>query len=229
MKRLFGVGAKKAPPPSLSDTTGNIDKRVDGLNEKIRKLDAELLRYKKQMAKMRPGAAKNGVKQRALRVLRQKKMYEQQMDQLMQQSFNIEQTAFAIETAQDTVQTVTAMKEANKQLKKQFNSKALDIDAIEDLQDDMEDLFEQNQDIQEAMARSYGVAEDFDEEDLDAELDALGELDDFDFEMESNATPSYLSDVSIPTTTPGAVPAAGETEEVDEFGLPLVPAQTMGA
>ena len=58
---------------------------------KIRKLDAELIKYKDQMAKMREGGAKNAVKQKALRILKQKKMYEAQRDQLMNQSFNMEQ------------------------------------------------------------------------------------------------------------------------------------------
>lgn len=36
------------------------------------------------------------------------------------------------------------------------------------MQDDMEDLLEQNEEIQEAMSRTYGIDEDIDECDLDA-------------------------------------------------------------
>lgn len=43
------------------------------------------------MKTLREGAGKNAIKQKALRVLKQKKMYEGQRDQLMQQSFNMEQ------------------------------------------------------------------------------------------------------------------------------------------
>lgn len=229
MRRLFGVGKPQEQGPSLTDVTGNLDKRSDALSAKIRKLDAELLRYKKQMVKMRNGPAKDGVKRRALRVLKQKKMYEAQQAKLMDTSFNIETQSFALENAKTNIETVNAMKEANKQLSKQFKSPALDIDAIEDMQDDMADLLEQNEEIQDALSRSYGVGEDFDEADLDAELDALGELDEFEFEDESSSVPSYLADVSIPTTDPGApVAATGNQESVDEFGLPLVP-QSMGA
>merc|ERR1712107_429237 len=93
----------------------------------------------------------------------------------------------------------------------------------------MADLLEQNEEIQDALSRSYGVGEDFDEADLDAELDALGDLDEFEFEDEPSSVPSYLADVSIPTTDPGApVAATCNQESVDEFGLPLVP-QSMGA
>ena len=44
-----------------------------------------------QMSKMREGPAKNSVKQKALRVLKQKKQYESQSDNLRNQSFNMEQ------------------------------------------------------------------------------------------------------------------------------------------
>ena len=43
------------------------------------------------MSKMREGPAKNAVKQKALRVLKQKKQYEGQSDNLRNQSFNMEQ------------------------------------------------------------------------------------------------------------------------------------------
>lgn len=52
-----------------------VDSRADGIEKKIAKLDVELRKYKDQMAKMREGPAKNSVKQKALRVLKQKKMY----------------------------------------------------------------------------------------------------------------------------------------------------------
>ena len=43
------------------------------------------------MSKMREGPGKNAVKQKAMRVLKQKKQYEAQSDNLRQQSFNMEQ------------------------------------------------------------------------------------------------------------------------------------------
>ena len=51
-----------------------MDERGDNIDKKIAKLDVELKKYKDQMAKMREGPAKNAVKQKALRVLKQKKM-----------------------------------------------------------------------------------------------------------------------------------------------------------
>ena len=81
---------------------------------------------------MREGPAKNAVKQKALRVLKQKKMYENQSDNLKQQSFNMEQANYATQTLKDTKTTVDAMKLGVKQMKKEF--KKVNIDEIEDIQ-----------------------------------------------------------------------------------------------
>ena len=58
---------------------------------------------------------------------------------------------------------------------------------------DMEDLLEQANEIQESMSRTYGVPEDVDEMDLEAELAALG--DDVAAEAEGEM-PSYLRESS---------------------------------
>lgn len=52
-----------------------VDGRAEGIEKKIAKLDAELRKYKDQIVKMREGPAKNAVKQKAMRVLKQKKMW----------------------------------------------------------------------------------------------------------------------------------------------------------
>ena len=45
-----------------------------------------------------------------LQVLKQKRMYESQREQLYNQQFNVDQTAFTMESAKDSIQTVQAMK-----------------------------------------------------------------------------------------------------------------------
>lgn len=51
-----------------------INKRGDTVDEKLKKLDAELGRYKEQIKKTRPGPAQEAIKARAMRVLKQKRM-----------------------------------------------------------------------------------------------------------------------------------------------------------
>lgn len=78
---------------------------------------------------MREGPGKNAVKAKALRILKQKKMYENQLENLRGQSFNMEQANFAHQTLKDTHTTVIAMKDGMKQMQKEF--KKINIDEIE--------------------------------------------------------------------------------------------------
>lgn len=217
MNRLFGTAKPKAPAPGLTDVIASTDSRAESVEKKISKLDVELRKYSEQLKKMKDGPAKNMVKQRALRILKQKKTYEGQLGNLQQQSFNMEQTNFSLQTLKDTKTTVDAMKSGAKEMKKEF--KKINISQIEDLQDDMEDLLEDANEIQDVLGREYGTP-DVDEADLDAELDALGDMD-----LEGSFLDEATSAPGVPSMEPGAKrPAAAGSIAVDEFGLPEVPA-----
>lgn len=196
MNRLFGRSKPKEPGPSITDCISGVDSRASNIEEKINKLEAELRKYKEQMAKMREGPAKNSVKQKALRVLKQKKQYEQQVEGLRNQSFNMEQANYAAQSLKDTHATVAAMRDGVGQMKKEF--KKVNIEEIEDLQDDMADMLEQSDEVQEALGRTYGVP-DIDEDELNAELDALGD------EIAIDDDTSYLDDVVKAPSAPDRV------------------------
>src|SRR5262245_30704290 len=101
-------------------TTGKqTDERIAALDEKIRKFDRELSQYRDRMNKMREGPGKNALKQRALKVLQQRKMYEGQRDQLQSSSWSMEQAAMTTENLRNVMTTVDAMKSANKEMKRQ--------------------------------------------------------------------------------------------------------------
>ena len=83
----------------------------------------------------------------------------------------------------------------------------------------MEDMLEQANEIQESLGRSYGLGDDIDDADLEAELDMLGEGE---FDMEDA---SYLDDATSAPAAPTAIPSDGAVADtskvaVDEFGLP---------
>ncbi|XP_028790566.1 vacuolar protein sorting-associated protein 60.1-like isoform X2 [Neltuma alba] len=107
MKRVFGAKKDKEPcsSSSLQDVADRIIKRGDILDEKIKKLDAELSRYKEQIKKTRPGPAQEVVKARAARALKQKRIYEGQRDMLYSRTFNLDQVTFAAEGVKDAQQT----------------------------------------------------------------------------------------------------------------------------
>lgn len=110
-----------------------VDQRADAVAKKIAALENELRKYREQMSKMREGPGKNAVKAKAMRLLKQKKMYEQQLDNLRGQSFNMEQANFAAQALKDTHTTVVAMRDGMKQMKKEF--KKINIDDIDVMSD----------------------------------------------------------------------------------------------
>lgn len=116
-------------------------------------------------------------------MLQQKKLYEGQLTQLQQQTFNMESAALTTDNLRNTMATVDAMKLANKELRKQYGK--IDIDKIEvclvfsctingsmnfsqNMHYDMEELIEQANEIQESLGRSYAVPDEIDEADLEA-------------------------------------------------------------
>ncbi|KAK8552712.1 hypothetical protein V6N13_121098 [Hibiscus sabdariffa] len=229
MKRVFGVKKDKEPPPSIQDASDRIGKRGDTVDEKLKKLDAELSRYKEQIKKTRPGPAQEALKARAMRVLKQKRMYEGQRDMLYNQTFNLDQVAFASEGLKDAQQTMSALKSANKELKGMM--KTVKIQDIDNLQDEMMDMMDMSNEIQETLGRSYNVPDDIDEDELMGELDAL----EADMGTEADGVPSYLqpdkeepdldAELNLPSAPSGNAAAAGRAnaQGEDEFGLPTVP------
>ncbi|TVY40147.1 Charged multivesicular body protein [Lachnellula subtilissima] len=171
MNRLFGAKSS-TPKPNLGSAIKNVDERVESIDVKLAAINAELQGYQTKLSKMRDGPGKTAIKQKALKVLQRRKMYEGQRDQLQQQSWNMEQAGMMQDNLKNVMTTVDAMKTTNKSLKQQYGK--INIDKIERMQDEMADLMEVGNDIQESISRSYDIPEDVDEAELDAELEALG-------------------------------------------------------
>eukprot|EP00887_Chlorella_sp_A99_P000655 scaffold5.g655.t1 len=246
MKRIFGQKKEKAPPPTLEQATDKLNVRGDTLDEKIRKLDAQLAQHRDAIRKCRPGPAQEAAKRRALTVLKQKRLYEQQRDQLYNQQYTIEQTSFAVQSMQDSVHTVQArglegpwgmvvewrqhqrlaMAAAGKELKGVMKQKDMRLENIDKLRDEMEDLMDMQSEIQMTLGTAFGVPEDIDEEELMGELDALE--DELAAEPQTaGGMPAYMQDVELPEVPQGAAaqPQA-QAEAADGFGLPAVPQRT---
>ncbi|KAK5073082.1 Vacuolar protein-sorting-associated protein 60 [Lithohypha guttulata] len=197
MNRLFGA-KNNAPKPTLNQAITGVETRIDSIDVKLAKLNAELTTYQQKMAKMRDGPGKNAIKQRALKVLQQRKMYESQKDNLMQQSWNMEQAGMMQDNLKNVMTTVDAMKTTNKELKKQYGK--IDLDKIEQIQDEMADLMEIGNEISESMGRAYDIPDDVDEAELDAELEALGEEMTFEQQAETaGGMPAFMQDEALPT------------------------------
>ncbi|KAK8938622.1 hypothetical protein KSP39_PZI011201 [Platanthera zijinensis] len=225
MRRVFGAKKSQEPPPTVQDATDRINKRGETVDEKMKKLDSELARYKEQIKKSRPGPAQEALKARAMRVLKQRRMYEGQRDMLYNQTYNLDQVAFAAEGLKDAQQTMTALKTANKELKGMM--KSVKIQDIDSMQDEMMELMDISTEIQDSLGRNYNVPDDIDEEELMGELDALEA--DMGTESESSI-PSYLqpdseeAELNLPAAPVGHPPGKqSNIQAEDEFGFPAVP------
>jgi charged multivesicular body protein 5 len=149
----------------------------------------------------------------------------------------MEQATLTTENLRNTMATVDAMNSANKEMKKTYGK--IDIDKIERVQDEMEDMIEQANEVQESLGRSYGVPDEIDEDELQAELDALyvtvekGEEESkkrfrcWHFKMlpfdsgddlgeEETETPSYLTDgpSALPDVVNDPIKAPAQHESV---------------
>ena len=93
MTRLFGIGKPKTP--NLNNCIANIDSRLDSVEKKGQQIDEKL---KRLMSKDPP---QNDIKQKASRLLRQKKQYESQVDNLWNKSFDLAVDS-AIQTLEET-------------------------------------------------------------------------------------------------------------------------------
>jgi charged multivesicular body protein 5 len=189
-----------------------IDTRIESIDVKLAKLNAELSTYQSKLSRMRDGPGKTAIKQKALKVLQQRKMYEGQRSQLQGQSWNMEQAGMMQDNLKNTMVTVDAMKTTTKELKKQYGK--VDIDKIDRLNDEMADLMDVGNEIQDAISRSYDVPEEVDEDELDAELEALGdEVELGGMEMESgSAMPGFLEEAGPPQFI-DEPPEAGKVKE----------------
>ncbi|KAI9825214.1 MAG: hypothetical protein M1826_007071 [Phylliscum demangeonii] len=210
MNRLFGAKST-APKPSLNSALTNVETRVEAADVKIAKLNAELGSYQQKMSKMRDGPGKTAVKQKALKVLQHRKMYESQRDQLQQQAWNMEQAGMMQDNLKNVMTTVDAMKTTTKALKQQYGK--VKLDAIDRLQDEMADLMDVGNEIQESISRSYDVPDDVDEAELDAELDALGEDVELNGLGEESSVPGFMLDEVKPPDFIDEPPEASKLKE----------------
>ena len=76
------------------------------IQAKVDECNVELAKIKNQL-KTAKGTSKKSLQQKALGVLRRRKMYDVQLNNIMNQQFNVDQVQFASESIQDTISTVS--------------------------------------------------------------------------------------------------------------------------
>ncbi|XP_063076458.1 charged multivesicular body protein 4b [Engraulis encrasicolus] len=206
--KLFGGGNKggKGPSPQeaiqrLRETEEMLAKKQDFLEKKI---EQELATAKKH-------GTKN--KRAAIQALKRKKRYEKQLEQIDGTLSTIEFQREALENANTNTEVLKNMGFAAKAMKAAHEN--MDIDKVDDLMQDITEQQEIAQEISDAISRPVGFGEDFDEDELNAELEEL-EQEELDKNLLDIGGTEDVPLPSVPSTSLPSKPAKKKEEEDDD-------------
>ncbi|KAJ6809226.1 vacuolar protein sorting-associated protein 32-like protein 2-like [Iris pallida] len=163
--RLFGKpkeqgGNALATLDRLHETLEMLEKKENVL---LKKASNEVERAKEFTR------AKN--KRAAIQCLKRKRLYEQQVEQLGNFQLRIHDQMILLEGAKATTETVAALRTgaaAMRAMQKETN-----IDDVDKTMDEINEQTENMKQIQEALSTPIGAAADFDEDEVEAELEEL--------------------------------------------------------
>ncbi|KAJ0666500.1 putative Snf7 family protein [Helianthus annuus] len=201
LARFFGNPKQEA---NVVTTLDKLNETLDMLAKKenvlLKKVDAEEQRAK-EFTK-----AKN--KRAAIQCLKRKRLYEQQVEQLGNFQLRIHDQMMTLEGAKATTETVDALRTGAQTMKEMH--KAMNIDDVDKTMDEINEQTENIKQIQEALSTPIGAAADFDEDELEAELEELegAELEEQLLQpvTTAHAAPLLKEQLLQPVTTANAGP-----------------------
>ncbi|UJR35496.1 hypothetical protein I4U23_028250 [Adineta vaga] len=167
MGNIFGKKPKPSKQPAITEQDRAIlqlKQQRDRLTQNRRRIESQLDR-EREVAKQ---LLKNGHKDRALLLLRKKKMLESQMDKSENILENVERMTHDLEFAQVQVNVVNSLKQGNDELKKM--NAILKLEDIEKLMEDSREAIEYQNEVSNLLS---GGLSRVDEQDVEAELDEL--------------------------------------------------------
>ncbi|XP_051152575.1 vacuolar protein sorting-associated protein 32 homolog 2-like [Andrographis paniculata] len=188
---------------------------LEKLNETLEMLEKkENVLQKKASAEVEKAKtytkAKN--KRAAIQCLKRKKLYEEQMGQLANFQLRIHDQMILLEGAKATTETVDALRDGAAAMKAM--QKATNIDDVDKTMGEINEQTENMKQIQEALATPIGASADFDEDELEAELEEL-EGAELEEELLQPATTAPAT-APVPAGRVPARPAPQKRTEEDE-------------
>jgi len=192
---LFGK-KKKAPAPKLNESIQRLHDVSDDLDKREKHLQAQIDQATIEARKKLKAKDKRG----ALHLLKRKKMYEKQIDQIYGKKNNIDLQIMALEGAGINNQVVQAMQQGARTL--QASIAETNVDKVDEVVEEIQEAMGLQQELDEALGQSIGPP--MDEDELAAEL---GEMEE---EMKDEAE---LSAVSVPQKTQQTTQVAVDDDE----------------
>jgi len=166
-------GGKKDETP----TTGEAIQKLRETEEMLlKKQDFLEKKIESEMGLARKNAKTN--KRAALQAIKRKKRFEKQLAQIDGTLTTLEQQREALEGANTNTAVLQTMNDAAKSLKKAHAS--MNVDDVHEMMDDIAEQQDVAKEISEAISNPVAFGQEFDEDDLEAELEELekeGELE----------------------------------------------------
>ncbi|CAH8274969.1 unnamed protein product [Arabidopsis lyrata] len=208
MNRLFGK------PKQESNALQTLDKLNETL-EMLEKKEKVLLKKAGQEVDKAKEFTRAKNKRAAIQCLKRKRLYEQQVEQLGNFQLRIHDQMIMLEGAKATTETVDALRSGASAMKAM--QKATNIDDVDKTMDEINEQTENMKQIQEALATPIGAAADFDEADLEQELEDL-ESEELESQLLQPATTAPLPSVPVPAGRQPARPVPQKrTAEEEEL------------
>ncbi|KAM4034560.1 charged multivesicular body protein 4b [Anomaloglossus baeobatrachus] len=149
----------------------------------------------------------------ALQALKRKKRYEKQLAQIDGTLSTIEFQREALENANTNTEVLKNMGFAAKAMKAAHDN--MDIDKVDELMENIADQQELAQEISDAISKPVGLGEDFDDDELLAELEEL-EQEELDKNLLEVHGPETVPLPNVPGSFLPAKPAKKKQEEDDD-------------
>ena len=204
---FFGkmFGGKKENAPSTGDAIQSLRETEEMLNKKQdfleKKVDSEI-------AIARKNAKTN--KRAAMQALKRKKRYENQLKQIDGTLTTIEQQREALEGANTNTAVLQTMNEASKALKKAHLD--MDVDKVQDMMDDIAEQQDVAREISEAISNPVAFGQEFDDDELEAELNELEEEGELKEQKELDEKLLDIEPAKLPDVPSAEPPAAAKAK-----------------
>ncbi|KAL0914883.1 hypothetical protein M5K25_015270 [Dendrobium thyrsiflorum] len=151
-------------------------------------------------------------KKAAIQCLKKKKLYEAQIEQIGNFQLRVHDQMIMLEGAKATTDTIDALKTGSAAMKSL--QKSLSVDDIDRTMEHVNEQSENMKQIQESLAASVGVPADFDEDELEAELE---ELEGEELEEELLQPPSAIPTAQMPISKQPQSANGRHSSDVDEL------------
>lgn len=198
-------GGKSRAGPSPQEALARLRETEDMLGKKQEYLEKKI---EQELATAKKHGTKN--KRAALQALKRKKRFEKQLVQIDGTLSTIEFQREALENSHTNTEVLKNMGYAAKAMKAVHEN--MDLDKIDSLMQDITEQQEVAQEISDAISRPVGFGEEFEEDELLAELEEL-EQEELNRHMENVRLPS------VPSTSLPSRPASSRKRAEDEDDL----------